>query len=167
MADLLTHVLVAYTIGILLSVKYTWINSSMVTAMMVGSAIPDLTRVGLIVQPSRIEDMGIPFAFSPIHTLAGSFVIVLILACFVDSRYFKPVVIVLTLGMLSHHILDLFLMNVSGYSYAIFWPATIYQPPAFGPYMSTDMWPAVIALLAATLAFMVKKHLTTSDVRRP
>lgn len=154
MADLLTHVLVAYTLGIVLSWKYRWIKSHHVTMMMVGAAIPDLVRIRLLIPSHVIEDLlGIPFSWDPIHTLGGSILIVLILTMLfkedANSEGSKRLFLVLFAGMVSHLFLDALLITASGHTYAIFWPLTDYRPVISGVYLSTDVIPAVISLIAA------------------
>ncbi len=162
MADLLTHVLVAYTLGIVLSWKYRWIKSHHVTMMMVGAAIPDLVRIRLLIPSHAIEDLlGIPFSWDPIHTLGGSILIVLILTMLfkedANSEGSKRLFLVLFAGMVSHLFLDALLITASGHTYAIFWPLTDYRPVISGVYLSTDVLPAVISFIAAASVRLIDR----------
>ena len=58
------------------------------------------------------------------------------------------------LGALSHHALDLALLNVSGYSYAVFWPLTEYRPPSGDLYLSSDPCPVLVAAAGAALVLV-------------
>ncbi len=155
MADLLTHVLVAYTVAIVLSWKFKWINSAHVTAVMVGSTLPDLTRIGLLIDPASVENIGIPFSYSPLHTMGGAMVSVLIISTLVRVKHAKITFILLTLGLLSHLALDSLIISASGHSYAIFWPISVYNPPTPGLYLSTDMWPALLAGSSALCVWLI------------
>ena len=53
-------------------------------------------------------------------------------------EYRRHAIALFLLGVLSHHALDVALLNVSGYSYAVFWPLTEYHPPPGDMYRSSD-----------------------------
>lgn len=153
MAEMLTHALVAYSLATLLSWRYEWLTPQFVTVAMAGAMIPDLGRVDLLVPAEFIEAVfGIPFDWGAFHVLGGSLLAVAIGTLLAPASYRRRVGALLLLGMASHHALDLLLLNVSGYSYAVLWPLTGYHPPSPGLYLSTDRWPAVCsAVLAASV----------------
>ncbi len=158
MADLLTHVFVAFSVGTLLSWKYKWISSNYITIIMLGSVLPDLTRIGLILEPAFIEKVfNIPFSWSPLHTLGGVFIIILVLTLSVNKKYSKPIFLLLALGAFTHLFLDALLLSTTGYSYPMFFPITIYNPPTPGLYLSTDIWPSIVSGLAALLIWHIDR----------
>ncbi|MGM0405351.1 MAG: metal-dependent hydrolase [Thermoplasmatota archaeon] len=162
MADLLTHVFVAFSVGTLLSWKYKWINSNYITIIMLGSVLPDLTRIGLILEPAFIENLfNIPFSWTPLHTLGGVFIIILVLTLSVNKKYSKPVFLLIALGTFTHLFLDSLLLSTTGYSYSMFFPITVYSPPTAGLYLSTDIWPSIVSGLAAVGLW----HLEKMDVK--
>jgi membrane-bound metal-dependent hydrolase YbcI (DUF457 family) len=67
-------------------------------------------------------------------------------------EYRKRAFLLLVLGAASHHVLDLLLVDASGYAYPLFWPLSEYRPPRGMLYLSSDRWPA---LVAGTLAAVV------------
>lgn len=157
MADLLTHVLAAYVLATLLALRYEWITPPLVTVAMVGAMIPDLDRLGLVVAPEWIgAALGVPFGWGAFHTLGGSLLVVLLGTLLAGPASRRRVFALLVLGAVSHHALDLLLLNPSGYSYHVLWPLTTYHPPAPDGYLSTDRWPAVVAATAAALAWAVR-----------
>jgi len=158
MADLMTHVLVAYTIAALLSLKYDWMTSPYTTAVMTGAVLPDLTRINLILDSALIENyLGIPFSWTPLHTTGGVLIVILIITVFIPKNLSKRVFLLLVLGAVSHLVLDLLLINASGRSYAVLWPLTHYHPPTPGLYLSTDIFPVFVAGAAALIAYKIKK----------
>ncbi len=158
MADLLTHVFVAFSVGILLSWRYEWINRDYITVIMLGAVLPDLTRIGLILEPAFIENVfKIPFSWSPLHTLGGVFIIILILTLSVNKEYSKPVFLLLALGAFTHLFLDALLLSTTGYSYSMFFPITLYNPPTPGLYLSTDIWPSIVSGFAALFIWKVDR----------
>ena len=57
--------------------------------------------------------------------------------------------LLLALGAVSHHALDMLLINPSGYSYAVFWPLTTYHSPTPTLFRSSDRLPALVTGSAA------------------
>jgi len=76
----------------------------------------------------------------------------------------RKVLLLLGLVAVSHLFLDALLLNVSGYSYAILWPLTVYHPPTPGLYLSSDRWPVVISAIIATIVWYVRfRHFAPKD----
>jgi membrane-bound metal-dependent hydrolase YbcI (DUF457 family) len=166
MAELLTHVLVGYALATGLSLRYEWITPEYVTMAMVGAMVPDLNRLGILVTSETVEAvLGVPFSWTGIHTLGGSVLVVSIGALLVTPRHRSRVFLLLTLGMLSHHALDLLLVSASGYSYPVLWPLSAYHPPTPGIYLSSDRWPLAITTVIAGGVWYVRHRLRPTDDR--
>lgn len=162
MPDLLTHALVMYVVLTVASWRVEWLAPRYVTVGMMGAMIPDLTKVRLVVPSYRVESvLEIPFDWFALHTLGGSLVSVLIGTVLVPPRYRTRVFSLLALGATSHLLLDALLINPSGYSYALLWPLTGYQPPTPGLYLSTDRWPALVTGTLAALVWLYTRRLRT------
>lgn len=159
MAEWLTHVLFAYVLATLLSWRYPWITSQYVTIAMIGSIVPDLNRMELVISEHTVETaLGIPFSWSPLHVLSGSLVVVIIGALLVGSRQRTRVFALLVFGMISHHALDLLLISLSGHSYSVLWPLTQHVPPTPGIYLSTDRWPGALALVVSVIVRVIDRQ---------
>ena len=159
MADLLTHVLVAYVLATLLSFRYDWITPAMVTVAMLGAVVPDLTKISLVISSTQVEALiGLPFDWGAIHMFGGTLVAITIGALLTGPAYRRRIFLLLALGAASHHVLDALLINPSGYSYAVFWPLTTYHPPTPGLYLSSDRWPAVVSALLAVVVWYLRWH---------
>lgn len=157
MPDLMTHVLAAYILGTLLSIRYEWITPPLVTAAMAGAFIPDITKISLLVPSAQVEVLlGIPFDWGAIHKLGGTAVAVLIGALLTSSPYRRRLFLMLALGAVSHHALDALLISASGHSYAILWPLSTYHPPTPGLFLSSDRWPAVMTAILAAGAWALR-----------
>lgn len=157
MADLLTHVLVAYVLATLASIRYEWISPAHVTAAMAGAMIPDLNRLELVVPPELVESaVGIPISWTAFHTLGGSLLVVAIGVLCVPREYRRGVAAMALLGMASHHALDLLVTNPTGHTYPVLWPLSAYHPPTPGLYLSSDRWPAAVAGVAAAAAWYLR-----------
>ncbi|WP_247730636.1 metal-dependent hydrolase [Halovivax limisalsi] len=157
MPDVLAHVLIGYTIGTVLSIHYNWVGPESVTLVMIGALSPDFVKIRLLVPSDTVASLlGIPFAWTPLHTLGGSAIVILLGSLVLAREYRRQVIALLTIGALSHHALDLLLLTPTGYSYAVFWPLTEYRIPSGGLYRSSDRWPTVVAGLLATVAWYVR-----------
>lgn len=157
MADLLTHVLTGYALATLLSIRYEWIAPRYATVAMAGAIVPDFSRLDLLLDADRIEaTLGIPYDWWALHTLGGSLAVCAIAALLVAPAERRRVFALLVLGALSHHALDLLLLNPSSYSYAVAWPLTAYHPPSPDLYLSSDRWPLAVAAAIAAVVRIAK-----------
>lgn len=151
MPDLLTHVLFAYSFATLLGQRVHWIEREYVTLFMAGALIPDVSKAYLVVGEATVKSViGQPFEWYGIHTLGGILVVSALVATWVDWDEVKPVLLMAFGGGLSHLLLDSFIQEPTGYSYAALWPITYHRVPSAGLYISTDVWPVVAAACLAT-----------------
>lgn len=156
MADLLTHVLTAYVLASLLAIRDDRLTPATVTAAMVGGMIPDLNRIGLLVPAPTVEaTLGIPFAWNAFSTVGGVAVVVAVLTLLVPRRLRPATVAMLSLGAGSHFLLDGLLRFPSGYTHPYLWPLTAAGLQGPGLYVSSDRWPAVVAIASAALVWWV------------
>lgn len=110
MADLLTHVLIAYIAAKLLSLRYPWITKPYLTAAMLGGVLPDLNRIELLVPADAVEGItGLPFSWGGLHRTGPIVVSILIIAYLVPKRYRTRLLAMLALGAGLHLFADLFL----------------------------------------------------------
>lgn len=158
MADLMTHALVAFSAATVLSWKFDRLKGY-ITAAMLGSVLPDLTRIGILIDPALIErSLRIPFSWQPLHTLGGVIISILIITTMVQKEHVKPALLLLSLGAATHLFLDSLLIKASGYSYPIFFPFTTYRPPTPSLYMSPDVWPVIAAFFIALTVWTINSH---------
>jgi hypothetical protein len=157
--DVLTHVLVGYVVGTLLTIRYERLRRAHVTLVMIGALSPDFAKIDLLFPDEFVSYLlGIPFSWAPLHLLGGTIVVTLFGALLFAPEYRRDVVVLVAIGAASHHVLDLGLMTSTGYSYAAFWPLTEYRLPAGGLYLSTDRWPALVAGLCAVLVWALERR---------
>lgn len=160
MPDLLSHALIAYTICTLLAVRYRWLSPAYVTIGMAGAFIPDMAKISLLLDGTAIGALiDKPFNWFAIHTLGGATVAVLIGVLLVAAEERRRVFALLSIGAGSHLVADALLYNVTGRSYPVFWPLTMYRPPSPGLYLSTDIWPSLImGAIAAITWYVIRKR---------
>ena len=157
--DLLSHVLVGYCLGTLLAVRYERLQPAHVTLVMVGALSPDFVKVQLLVPDGLVASiLGVPFAWSPLHTVGGSLLVICLGALLIAPAQRRLALALFALGATSHHVLDAALLTATGEAYAVFWPLTEYRLPAADLYLSSDRWPALVSGLAAILAWLLDRR---------
>lgn len=155
MPDLLTHVLVAYVVATLFASHTGVVKSRHVPLAMVGGALPDLSKLYLVVDPQIIANAaGIPFSWQAAHTVGV--VVVLSVAgtlLFVPSER-QAVFGVLSTGWGLHFALDSFIIRASGLVPPYLYPVTWWQYPSGDVYLSSTRWPSIVAITLAVLVYV-------------
>lgn len=109
MPDWIAHVLVAWSLCTLLGLKYKQFDTPNTVIAMFGSILPDIFKV---VIPLQYFGVYVDDFIYPIHLPIGSLIIASIIALFFNEK--KTVFLFLIFGVLTHYILDLFLINLNG-----------------------------------------------------
>ncbi|NGM71387.1 metal-dependent hydrolase [Natronolimnobius sp. AArcel1] len=150
MADVFTHAIAGFIIGVGLSWWVDWMRPAHVSLVVLGAIAPDFIKIYLVIPDAVVATtLGIPFSWDPLHRLGGSVVMALLCALVLAPQYRAQAIALFLLGAASHHVLDMALVNPSGYSYDVLWPLSSYHPPSPNLYRSSDRWPAIIATLLA------------------
>ncbi|WP_416840387.1 metal-dependent hydrolase [Haloferax sp. DFSO52] len=163
MPDLLSHVLLAYSLAMIASWRYEWITQPYVTVAMAGAFIPDIAKGELLLPNARVEQLlGVPFSWFGLHTTGAVICSVLIGVLLVKATERVRVFVLLSLGATSHLIADAFLLKPTGQSYPLLWPLTRIYPPTPGLYLSTDVEPAIVLGAVALVVYGVTRKRRTS-----
>lgn len=158
MPDLLTHLLVAYTVCALLSWRYEWLTEPYVTIAILGAFIPDLVKINLLVSTAEMwRLLPVPFSWTPLHTLGGSFVSVTIGVTLARHSERIKVAVLLLLGATTHFVADSFLQTPTGTTGPFLWPLWPHRLSMPGLYLSTDPRVTVVAASIAALVFVVTR----------
>lgn len=167
MPDLLTHVLVGYSIGTLLSFRDETIRPAQVSLVMGGALSPDLVKIQLFFPDEFVEYLlGVPFSWSPLHTVGGTVLVVLLGSLLVAPEYRRQTIVLIAIGAVSHHALDVMLLTATGESYAVFFPISAYRLPSLDLYLSTDRWPAIVSGSVAAVLWGVRRYAPAAWLRR-
>ncbi|WP_254763682.1 metal-dependent hydrolase [Natrinema marinum] len=163
MPDLLTHVLIGYSIGTVLSFRYGRLGPEQVSLVMAGALSPDLVKVRLLFPARFVEAIvGLPFSWAPLHTLGGTVLVVSLGALLVAPEYRRQAVALIAVGAASHHALDIALLTAAGESYAVFYPISSYRLPSLDLYLSTDRWPAIVSGALAAALWAARRYGATA-----
>ena len=155
MADLFTHVLAGFVIGVVLSWRFDWLTYPFVVVVMLGAALPDLNRLELLISSSTVHALlGFPFSWEPLHRAGGTLLLVCIGALLAPREYRRAVFALLFAGAASHYLLDFFLYKPSGVTAPLLWPFVTHGFAVDGFYLSSDRWPAVVAMVALAVWYV-------------
>lgn len=154
MAELLSHVLIAYALATAASWHYEWLTKQWVAIAMIGALLPDINRIGLFVTDATLESaLGVPFDLNAIHTLGGV-VLLAGVGAMVVAEHHRRAFGVLLAGALSHLLVDGLKVYADGAAGAWLYPLTWYRHPTPSLYVSADPAVLVVAGLAALLVWL-------------
>ena len=140
MAELLSHVLIAYIVLTCASWRFEWLTQRWVAVGMIGAILPDLSRIGLFVTDAAIETaLGVPFAIGALQTLGG----LLLLAAtgsLVVADHRRRAFGLLFVGGFLHLFTDGLKSWADGGAGAWLYPLSWYRHPTPGLYVSSNLW---------------------------
>ena len=159
MAELLTHVLVAYAVLAVVGWRVDWLTSRWIALGTAGALLPDLNQLGRLLSGPTIERMlGVPFAYGALHTVGGIVLLAGLVALFFAQR--RRAFAVLVAGGLSHLLLDALKMHADGRAGTWLYPLTWWRHPAPDLYVSADPRVLAAALVGATAVLAVGRYHT-------
>jgi membrane-bound metal-dependent hydrolase YbcI (DUF457 family) len=114
---------------------------------MIGSLLPDLSRIGLFVTDVTIETtLGVPFSIGAIHTLGGLMLFAAIGSLVVADHRRRAFALLLA-GGFSHLLADGLKIWADGAASTWLYPLSWYRHPTPGWYVSSD--PRVLAVVGS------------------
>lgn len=159
MAEWLTHIMLAYALFTAAGWYIEWLDRRWVAAGMVGSILPDLSRLDLLVSNDWITAItGIPFYWDGLHTVGGAVVLSAIGALlFSTATEQRRAFGLLFVGALSHLVVDLPQQYADGLmlTNVYLFPLPPWRPPTPGWYVSADRWVVFAALVVAVAVFVI------------
>ena len=170
MAEWLTHVILAYALFTAAGWYIEWLDRKWVAVGMVGSILPDINRLDLLIGADQITALlGIPFDWGGLHTLGGAVVLSAIGAVLFATRTQQyRAFSLLFAGALSHLIVDLPQKYADGLMVTnqYLFPLPPWRVPTPGWYVSADRW-VVIVSLAIALPVFVADYYRRQQVAEP
>jgi membrane-bound metal-dependent hydrolase YbcI (DUF457 family) len=162
MAELLSHILFAFAVFTALGWAVSWLDRRWVVVGMVGSVLPDLNRVDLLLDDYLIEQLlGLPFSWDAIHTLGGVLVLSGAGAVLFATREQRIRAFgLLTAGGVSHLLVDAVKAWADGANGAFLYPFSWWRNPTLGWYVSAERWVLVMALVLTVGVLVVDRYVT-------
>jgi len=159
MAELFSHVLIAYIVFTVASWRVDWLTKRWVSIGMIGALLPDLNRIGLFVTDATIETvLGVPFGIGAIHTVSGLILFAAIGSLVVADRRRRAFGL-LCAGGLSHLLTDGLKVWADGAASPWFYPLSWYRHPTPGLYISSDPRVVVVVGSVALAVALVDRRL--------
>ena len=159
MADLLSHVLVAYALFTLAGWRVDAVTRRWVVVAMGGAAIPDLSKASIVVAPRTVEGtIGLPFSYHPFSTLGGVVLVAGVVALLFDREYRRR-----ALGFL----VDGLRLSIDGRAGTLLYPLTWWGPPSPGLYLTSDPRVLVVTLVVAAVVFALDRRRSVRTGGRP
>lgn len=157
MADLLTHVAVAYVVSAA-AVRAGYLPDRLLPVVAVGAVTPDLMKPTVPLGVVRGELAGVTYSLWGLHTLGGIVVLAGVGALTLRSSDRRVGWLALVGGGCSHLLLDLLVIRVDGLAPPYLFPLTTWLPPAGNVYASFDVWPALVACSVALAVFLARRR---------
>ena len=159
MTELLSHVLLAYAMFTAASWRIEWLTKQWVAIGMIGSLLPDLSRIGLFVTDATIEaTLGVPFGIGAIQALGGV-VLFAAIGSLVVADHRRRAFGLLIAGGFSHLLTDGLKVWADGAASAWFYPLSWYRHPTPGLYVSSDPHVVVVVGSVALAVALVDRRL--------
>ena len=164
MADLLTHLLAPYILLTVASWRVDWLDQRWVVVGMGGAAIPDLVKVGIVLDERVVEAfLGVPFTYMPVSTLGGVLLLAGVITVAFERRRWRRVFGLVTFGGLTSLLLDGMRVYADGRASAWLYPFTNWRPPTPSLYVSSDPTVLVVALLAAGTVAVIDRQIQAGN----
>lgn len=158
MPDLLTHVLVGYSLGTVLTWYTDRLSDHHVPVLMLGSILPDLSKIRLLLPGGSISSLvGVPYSWLALHRVGAVLVLAGIASLLLRREERRVGLYLLSLGGCLHLLMDSGIKRANGLAPPYLYPFTWWQPPAGGLYVSSDLWPVAVAG-AITIAVWVRNR---------
>ncbi|MXR50410.1 metal-dependent hydrolase [Halovenus sp. WSH3] len=159
MADGLSHVLLAFGLFTATGWVIGWLDRRWIAVGMVGSLLPDLSRLDLILDDSTISRVvGIPFDWGGVHTLGGVVLLGALGAVLFETRQEQRRGFgLLVAGGCSHLLVDAVKRWADGAGNVPLYPVSWWRPPTPGLYVSADRWVLGVAVAVAVTTVVVDR----------
>jgi len=149
MTDLLTHVLTAYVLSTLAVWRLDRVRPRHVPLAMAGAAVPDAAKVYFVLGGIRHTVAGVEVSLLALQTLGVAVAFTLVGGVLVTPSERGVAVPALLGGVGLHVVLDYLVVRTGGYAPPYLYPVTWAELPSANVYLSSDVWPSVVAVAVA------------------
>lgn len=168
MADLLSHLLVAYVVLTVAGWRLDWLTPRLVVVGMGGAVVPDLTRIGLVLEPATVAAVvGVPFTWSHLATVGGVLLGSGAIAAAFERRWWRRAYAALVVGGTSHLVLDGMRVYADGRADQWLFPLLPgWRPPTPNLYVTSDPL-VLVATVGLTAVVVAVDRRREPDARSP
>jgi hypothetical protein len=160
MADLLSHLLVAYALLTVVSWRIDGLTRKWVVVGTGGAAIPDLVKIGIVLGADTVEaTLGVPFSYAPLSTLGGVLIVAGLITLAFDREQWRRTYPLVVAGGLSSLLGDGLRAYADGRASTYLYPFTNWRPPTPSLYVSSDPRVLVVAVVVATAVFVLDRRI--------
>jgi MFS superfamily sulfate permease-like transporter len=168
MADLLSHVLVAYVLFTLADWRVEAVTRRWVVVAMGGAAIPDLVKLSIVVDPRTFEKaVGLPLSYHPFSTLGGVVLVAGLIALLFGREYRRRAWGFLVAGGVTSLVVDGLRLSINGRAGTLLYPLTWWGPPSPNLYLTSDPRVLVVTLVVTAVVFVLDRRRSTRADGRP
>jgi hypothetical protein len=168
MADLLSHVLVAYVLFTLASWWADSVTRRWVVVAMGGAAVPDLSKVNIVVDTRTVQEAtGLPFSYHPFSTLGGVVLVAGVVALLFQREYRWRAWGYLVAGGATSLLVDALRLSIDGRAGTLLYPLTWWGPPSPNLYLTSDPRVLAVALVVAVVVFVFDRRRSDRVDGRP
>lgn len=157
MSDLLTHALAGYVLGTI-AAWTTPLPRRHVPFVVAGAVLPDMAKVYLLFGSVRSTVLGVEFGWLALQTLGAALLAGGVVALAVTRPERRVGYASLVVGVGVHIALDYLVVRVGGVNPPYLYPFTWAQLPEVGLYLSSDVWPAAVAVPVAVAVWLVDRR---------
>jgi hypothetical protein len=159
MADLLSHLLVAYALLTVASWRIDWLTRKWIVVGTGGASIPDLVKIDILLDADAVEaTLGVPFAYEPLSSLGGVLVVAGLITLAFDRSEWRRAYPLVVCGGLSSLLGDGLRAYADGHAVAYLYPFTNWRPPTPSLYVSSDPRVLVVAIVVAVAVFALDRR---------
>jgi hypothetical protein len=157
-SDLLTHVLVAFVVATVASWSLPWFTRRHVPLATAGAVAPDLAKGSLVTGDAQVTVAGVIGSWHALQTV-GVVTCLVVAGAMLVERAERPAALAALLGGTGLHVsMDYLVVRAGGVAPPYLYPLTWAELPSFDVYLSSSLWPSLVALPVATLVWFVDRR---------
>ncbi|MFC4405663.1 hypothetical protein [Haloarchaeobius iranensis] len=158
MSDLLTHALTAFAVATVASWVVPWLARRHVPLATAGAVVPDLAKGYFVTGDPQVTVAGVTGSWYALQT-AGVVTCLLVAGVMLVERAERRVALAALLGGTGLHIgMDYLVIRAGGVAPPYLYPLTWAELPSVDAYLSSSVWPSLVALPVAALVWYVDRR---------
>ncbi|MFD1644698.1 hypothetical protein [Haloarchaeobius litoreus] len=158
MSDLLTHVLAAFVVATVASWYLPWLARRHVPLAVAGAVAPDLAKGSLVTGDTQVTLAGVTGSWDALQTVGVVTCLAVAGAMLVDRSERRVALAALLGGAWLHVSMDYMVIRAGGVAPPYLYPLTWARLPSLDVYLSSSLWPSLVAVPVAALVWYVDRR---------